>query len=52
MKKLSEHFAEQSCSTCNGTGFPMVAQPVPGRRIYPAPCEECRGKGRVTEVAN
>jgi len=33
---------------CHGTGFPKVKQPVqPGRRIYPAPCKECAGKGRV-----
>jgi hypothetical protein len=30
----------------NGTGFPPVRQPEPGRRIYPAPCRQCGGKGR------
>jgi DnaJ-class molecular chaperone len=39
---------EVKCLACNGTGFPNVKQPVePGRRIFPAPCRECGGKGRV-----
>jgi DnaJ-class molecular chaperone len=37
---------EVTCPACNGTGFPTVMQPgQPGRRIYPAPCRECHGKG-------
>jgi hypothetical protein len=33
-----------------GTGFPPVKQPAqPGRKIYPARCERCDGKGWVTE---
>jgi DnaJ-class molecular chaperone len=40
--------AEQCCSSCNGTGFPPVRQPEKlGRRIFPAACIECRGKGRI-----
>jgi hypothetical protein len=27
--------------------IPPARQPVPGRRIYPAPCEKCGGKGRL-----
>jgi DnaJ-class molecular chaperone len=41
---------EHECPVCNGTGFPPVQQPVqPGRKIYPAPCKKCKGKGRITE---
>ena len=38
---------EVECEACKGTGFPPVQQPEPGRRIYPAPCRECGGKGRM-----
>ncbi len=41
--------AEQRCPACNGTGFPLVAQPEkPTRRIFPPACKGCSGKGRVT----
>jgi len=34
-----------------GTGFPTVKQPVqPGRKIYPAPCKQCFGKGRLART--
>jgi len=40
--------SELKCEACNGTGFPPVKQPSkPGRRIYPTPCKECGGKGRI-----
>jgi hypothetical protein len=43
---------EQECPACNGTGYPVVMQPVrPGRKIYPAPCKKCGGKGRIKEAA-
>jgi DnaJ-class molecular chaperone len=43
---------ERECPVCKGTGFPPVKQPKePGRKIYPARCERCDGKGRV-EAAN
>jgi DnaJ-class molecular chaperone len=43
--KIKEHV----CPACNGTGYPVVKQPVqPGRRIYPAKCKSCDGKGKVT----
>ncbi len=32
---------------CNGKGFSPVQEPEPGRRIYPAPCRKCGGKGRL-----
>ena len=38
---------EFECEACKGTGFPPVQQPEPGRRIYPAPCRKCGGKGRI-----
>jgi hypothetical protein len=50
MKKLKskEVSTEVKCPACEGTGFPKVKQPVqPGRRIYPAQCEKCAGKGRI-----
>lgn len=48
MKKLSVNLDEHECPACNGTGGQAVMQPVqPGRRIYPARCKECGGKGRV-----
>ena len=53
MKKPIAKPTEQKCSACNGTGFPLVTQPMrPGLRIYPSPCKKCGGKGRVTEAAN
>jgi DnaJ-class molecular chaperone len=45
--KLKEAVAEVKCPACNGTGFPAVAQLKPWRKIYPAPCKECAGKGRI-----
>ena len=40
--------AELRCDACGGTGFPSVMQPAqPGRKIYPAPCKKCGGKGRM-----
>jgi DnaJ-class molecular chaperone len=44
--KIKEH----KCAACNGTGFPVVMQPVqPGRKIYPVKCTVCAGKGRITD---
>jgi hypothetical protein len=40
---------EIECKACSATSFPPVRQPAPGRRIYPAPCRKCGGKGRVIE---
>jgi hypothetical protein len=42
---------EFECEACKGTGFPPVRQPEPGRRIYPAPCRKCGGKGRIAAIA-
>jgi DnaJ-class molecular chaperone len=51
MKKLSATI-EHECPACNGTGYPMVMQPVQAdRKIYPVRCEKCGGKGRVTAIA-
>jgi DnaJ-class molecular chaperone len=50
MKKLKadDRLPEVRCPACEGTGFPNVKQPVqPWRKIYPAPCKECAGKGRI-----
>jgi DnaJ-class molecular chaperone len=41
---------EHKCPACKGTGCPPVKQPKePGRRIYPARCERCDGKGCIAE---
>lgn len=46
--KSNEASMEVKCSACDGTGFPTVAQPAqPERKIYPAPCKQCFGKGRI-----
>jgi DnaJ-class molecular chaperone len=48
MKKSHEVLRETICAACNGTGFPKVRQPTePGRKIYPGPCKQCLGKGRI-----
>ena len=45
--KIKEHV----CPACNGTGYPVVKQPVqPGRKIYPLKCKSCDGKGKVTDA--
>ena len=46
--KPKEAVAEIRCPACDGTGFAKVKQPIqPGRKIYPATCQECAGKGRI-----
>src|ERR1700726_227239 len=48
MKKPLAEPTELRCPACDGTGFPKVTKTVPpGRKIYPAPCKECSGKGRI-----
>ncbi len=51
MKKPSVKPTESNCPACNGTGYPVVMQLTPGRKIYPAPCKKCGGKGRISEAA-
>jgi DnaJ-class molecular chaperone len=47
IQKIKEH----RCAACNGTGFPVVKQPVLAtRKIYPVKCEACAGKGRITDT--
>ncbi len=47
----SPKIKERVCLHCNGTGYPLVTQPVlPGRRIYPVKCKSCDGKGKVTDT--
>jgi len=41
---------EETCQACDGAGHQAVKQPSqPNRRIYPPPCKECGGKGRITK---
>jgi len=48
MKKRRKVLTEVICAACNGTGFQKIEQPAePDRRIYPATCKECHGKGRI-----
>jgi DnaJ-class molecular chaperone len=48
MPKLAAKLTEHKCPACKGTGFGAVKQPMqPGRKIYPARCQRCRGKGWV-----
>jgi len=50
--RLKKIQTEIICPACQGTGFPPVAQPTqPGRKLYPAPCEKCLGKGRIGPAA-
>jgi hypothetical protein len=52
MKKRTANPTDQKCPACDGIGFPKVVQPVqPDRRIYPAPCKMCGGKGRIKQAA-
>ena len=44
--KIKEH----TCPECNGTGFPVVMQPVQlGHKIYPVKCKSCDGKGKIAD---
>jgi hypothetical protein len=50
MKIVQSHAAsaEVKCPAYDGMGFATVAQPAkPGRKIFPPPCKQCLGKGRV-----
>jgi DnaJ-class molecular chaperone len=48
MRRPKQKVAEIKCPACDGTGFAKVQQPTqPGRKIYPPPCKECLGKGRM-----
>ena len=49
--KPNEVWTEIKCPACNGTGFPTNIRSIqPGRKIYPAQCKECFGKGRIRKV--
>lgn len=52
MERIKLAKVEEKCPACNGTGFPAVKQPAPGRRIFPPPCEKCQGSGRIKKAAN
>ena len=42
---------EVKCDACNGTGFQAINKAAQsGRRIYPATCPRCVGKGRVRNM--
>jgi DnaJ-class molecular chaperone len=48
---MTQKIKEHACPACKGTGFPVVKQPVLAtRKIYPAKCEACDGKGRITDA--
>ena len=53
MKNPTAKIIEHNYLACNGTEFQAVSQPVqPGRRIFPARCTKCDGKGRMNEDVN
>jgi DnaJ-class molecular chaperone len=48
MRTREPRVPELECPSCDGTGLTKVTQPKqPDRRIYPAPCKQCLGKGRI-----
>jgi DnaJ-class molecular chaperone len=48
---MTQKIKEHTCAACNGTGFPVVKQPVLAtHKIYPMKCEACAGKGRITDA--
>jgi DnaJ-class molecular chaperone len=50
-KKPAANPNEKRCPACDGTGSSAVEKPAqPGRRIYPPPCVECDGKGRIPKA--
>jgi DnaJ-class molecular chaperone len=50
MRKKPEKRLQLRCPSCGGTGFPIVMQPTqPGRKIYPATCKQCEGKGWIKQ---
>ena len=41
---------EEKCQACDGAAYQAVKQPSqPNHRIFPSPCKECGGKGRITK---
>lgn len=53
MNRMPEKLPEKHCPACDGLGVPPVKQPaLAGRRIYPAPCKKCSGKGRIALIAD
>jgi hypothetical protein len=49
--KQQKVWTEIKCPACDGNGFPAVMGPIqPGRKIYPASCKQCAGKGRIRNV--
>jgi hypothetical protein len=43
---------EVICPACDGTGFQKIKQSTePGRKVYPAKCAVCLGKGRIEKPA-
>jgi DnaJ-class molecular chaperone len=50
VKKPRDVLNEVICPACKGKGVQKVKQPKePGRKIYPATCKECLGKGRIAK---
>jgi DnaJ-class molecular chaperone len=46
-EKQDDATTEMACDACSGKGYPPVKEVALGRRIYPAPCKKCGGKGRI-----
>ena len=53
IKKRLANPNDKRCPACDGTGVLATIQPEqPDRRIYPPPCGECDGKGRIPKADN
>jgi DnaJ-class molecular chaperone len=53
IKKRLRNPNEKRCPACDGTGVLAAIQPVqPGRKLYPPPCKECGGRGRIPKTGN
>ena len=46
------HFANMGTKSRDYIYGSTAQQVKPGRKIYPAPCKKCRGKGRITQPAD
>ena len=47
---MTTKIKEQTCTACNGTGFPTVKPMLATHKIYPVKCEAGAGKGRITDT--
>lgn len=47
-QRANSRATEIRCDVCKGTGLQAVTKAAaPGRRIFPAKCPKCAGKGQL-----